>query len=150
MLTALVLGTSDLVKDLHARHTTGRTEVITALSLSVIAARAHGLVVLDGVHLDLNDVEGLRCACQQGRDLGFDGKTLIHPSQIEAANEIFGPSATEVIEARKRVLAFEAARAIGSGLAVVDGKLVEELHILEAKRVLALDAAIRGRAVSRM
>ena len=96
MLEALVLGTSDLVKDLHARHTPNRVESQTALSLSVLAARAHQLCVLDGVHLSLDDEDGLRQSCIQGRDMGFDGKTLIHPSQIALANQIFGPSLEEI------------------------------------------------------
>ena len=96
MLETLVLGTSDLVKDLHARHTPSRVETQTALSLSVLAARAHQLCVLDGVHLSLEDEKGLKQSCVQGRDMGFDGKTLIHPSQIALANEIFGPSLEEI------------------------------------------------------
>ena len=145
-LEVLVMGTSDLVKELHARHTPGRTEVLAALSLSVLVARAHGLSVLDGVHLNLNDPEGFRASCERGRDLGFDGKTLIHPNQITAANEVFGPSATEVAEAHRRVAAFDAARAAGEGIVVVDGKLVEALHVEEAMRVLALAASIRSGA----
>ena len=92
LLETLVMGTSDLVKDLHARHTPSRVETQVALSLSVLAARAHHLCVLDGVHLSLDDEAGLKLSCIQGRDMGFDGKTLIHPSQISLTNEIFGPS----------------------------------------------------------
>lgn len=142
LLAALVVGTSDLVKDLRARHTFDRREALAALSQTVLAARAFGLDALDGVHLDLEDEAGLRAACQQGRDLGFDGKTLIHPKQIAAANEAFGPSAAEVDQARRRIAAFEAARAGGSGVAVLDGRLVEELHVREAQRVLALAETI--------
>jgi citrate lyase subunit beta/citryl-CoA lyase len=145
LLEALVLGTSDLVNDLHARHTSERTEVLTALSMAVLAARAYGLTVLDGVHLALDDDSGLRRSCEQGRTLGFDGKTLIHPSQIAAANEIFGPNADEILQARRRVDAFAAARAAGAGIAVVDGRLVEELHIRDATRLLALADAISKR-----
>ena len=144
MLEALVLGTSDLVKDLHARHTPNRVESQTALSLSVLAARAHQLCVLDGVHLSLDDEGGLRQSCIQGRDMGFDGKTLIHPSQIAFANQIFGPSPEEIDEARQRITAYEAAISSGAGIAVLNGKLVEELHIQDAKRILALANAIEA------
>ena len=144
LLEALVLGTSDLVKDLHARHTPNRVETQTALSLSVLAARAFGLCVLDGVHLSLDDDEGLQQSCVQGRDMGFDGKTLIHPSQIAAANAVFGPSADEVAEASERITAYEQAIASGAGIAVLNGKLIEELHIQEAKRILDLAKAIHS------
>lgn len=144
LLEALVLGTSDLVKDLHARHTPNRVETLTALSLSVLAARTYGLCVLDGVHLSLDDEAGLQQACIQGRDMGFDGKTLIHPNQIPAANAVFGPSTEEVNEANERIAAYEQAIASGAGIAVLKGKLIEELHIQEAKRVLALAKAIQS------
>jgi len=142
-LAAIVVGTSDLVKDLHARHTPSRDETLLARSLAVMAARAHGLAVLDGVHLDLNDDAGLQDACRQGRDQGFDGKTLIHPRQIAAANAAFAPTAEELDTARKRLDAWRAAQAEGKGVAVVDGALVENLHASEAERVLALAAAIQ-------
>ena len=142
LLETLVLGTSDLVKDLHARHTPNRIETQTALSLSVLAARAYGLCVLDGVHLSLDDDAGLMQACVQGRDMGFDGKTLIHPNQIAVANNTFGPSPEEVKEAQARIAAYEAAIQSGAGIAVLNGKLIEELHIQDAKRILALANAI--------
>ncbi|CAB3660880.1 (3S)-malyl-CoA thioesterase [Achromobacter animicus] len=142
-LAAIVVGTSDLVKDLHARHTPSRDETLLARSLAVMAARAHGLAVLDGVHLDLNDDAGLKDACRQGRDQGFDGKTLIHPRQIAAANAAFAPTAEELDTARKRLDAWRAAQAEGKGVAVVDGTLVENLHASEAERVLALAGAIQ-------
>ncbi|MNT76172.1 (3S)-malyl-CoA thioesterase [compost metagenome] len=110
-----------------------------------MAARAHGLAVLDGVHLDLNDDTGLADACRQGRDQGFDGKTLIHPRQIAAANAAFAPAPEELDAARKRLDAWRAAQAAGQGVAVVDGALVENLHAQEAERVLALAAAIAAR-----
>jgi citrate lyase subunit beta/citryl-CoA lyase len=144
LLEALVLGTSDLVKDLHARHTPNRVETQTALSLSILAARAFGLCVLDGVHLSLDDEAGLRQSCIQGRDMGFDGKTLIHPSQIDFANETFGPSPQEITEAQERITAYEEAIASGAGIAVLNGKLIEELHIQDAKRILALAKAIES------
>ena len=143
LLEALVLGTSDLVKDLHARHTPNRVETQTALSLAVLAARAYGLCVLDGVHLSLDDETGLKQSCIQGRDMGFDGKTLIHPKHIALANEIFGPSALEISEAQEKIAAYEAAIKSGAGIAVLNGRLIEELHIQDAKRILALASAVR-------
>ncbi|CAB3832835.1 (3S)-malyl-CoA thioesterase [Achromobacter anxifer] len=141
-LAAIVVGTSDLVKDLHARHTPSREETLWARSMAVMAARAHGLAALDGVHLDLQDDAGLAAACTQGRDQGFDGKTLIHPKQIVAANAAFAPTEEELATARKRLDAWQAAQAAGLGVAVVDGALVENLHAQEAERVLALAEAI--------
>jgi len=145
-LAVLVVGTSDLVKDLHARHTPARTETVTALSVAVLAARAHGLGVLDGVHLDLDDDAGFAAACAQGRDMGFDGKTLIHPKQIAAANAAFGPSEAELAAAREIVAAWQDARARGQGVVVVSGRLVENLHVAEAERVLAIAEAIARNA----
>lgn len=142
LLETLVLGTSDLVKDLHARHTPSRMETHTALSLAVLAARAYGLCVLDGVHLSLDDQVGLEQSCIQGRDMGFDGKTLIHPNQIAIANATFGPSADEIVEAQERIAAYESAIQSGAGIAVLNGKLIEELHVQDAKRILALENAI--------
>ena len=144
LLEALVLGTSDLVKDLHARHTPNRVETQTALSLSILAARAFGLCVLDGVHLSLDDEAGLIQSCIQGRDMGFDGKTLIHPNQIAAANDAFGPSTAEISEAKERISAYEEAIRTGAGIAVLNGKLIEELHIQEAKRILSLAKMIES------
>jgi citrate lyase subunit beta / citryl-CoA lyase len=144
-LACLVAGTSDLVKDLRARHTPGRAEVLASLSLLVLAARAHGLAALDGVHLDLSDDEGLERSCVQGRDLGFDGKTLIHPSTVAAANRAFAPASEELAAARRVIEAHAAAEAAGRGVVVVDGRLVEALHVAEAHRVVALAAAIAAR-----
>jgi citrate lyase subunit beta/citryl-CoA lyase len=144
-LTCLVMGTSDLVKDLRARHTSGRLEVATSLGLTLLAARAHGLATLDGVHLDLSDDAGFEAACRQGRDLGFDGKTLVHPGTIEAANRIFSPSEEELAEARRIVAAHTGAEAAGKGVAVVDGWLVESLHVENARRLLALSEVIAAR-----
>jgi citrate lyase subunit beta/citryl-CoA lyase len=133
------------VKDLHARHTPGRGEVLTALSLIVLAARAHGLAVLDGVHLDLEDAAGFEAACAQGRDLGFDGKTLVHPRTVEAANRIFSPDTAEVERARRVIAAHSAAEAEGRGVVVVDGRLVEALHVEAARRLVALAEAVAAR-----
>ena len=145
-LACLVAGTSDLVKDLGARHTAGRREVLTALSLVVLAARARGLDCLDGVHLDLEDEAGFEAACVQGRDLGFDGKTLIHPKTIATANLVFGPSPVELEQARRVVVAHAEAESFGQGVVVVDGRLVEALHVAAARRLLALADAIAARA----
>jgi citrate lyase subunit beta/citryl-CoA lyase len=147
-LACLVAGTSDLVKDLMARHTAGRAEVLTSLSLIVLAARASGLACLDGVFLDLADEAGFEAACLQGRDLGFDGKTLIHPKTIAVANRTFGPSPSELEAARRIMVAHAEAEAFGQGVVVVDGRLVEGLHVEAARRLLALAEAIsaRGRA----
>jgi citrate lyase subunit beta/citryl-CoA lyase len=145
-LACLVMGTSDLVKDLRARHTPGRAEVQVALGAVLLAARANGLVALDGVHLELADDAGFEAACRQGRDLGFDGKTLVHPRTIEAANRIFAPAAEEVAAARRIIAAHAEAEAAGRGVAVVDGRLVEALHVEEARRVVGLAEAIAARA----
>jgi citrate lyase subunit beta/citryl-CoA lyase len=145
-LACLVLGTSDLVKDLRARHTPARTEVLASLGLVLLAARAHGLSALDGVHLDLADEAGFEAACRQGRDLGFDGKTLVHPKTIEVANRIFSPSPAEVEAARRIIAAHAEAEAAGQGVVVVDGRLVEALHVAEARRLVALADAVAARA----
>jgi len=142
---ALVAGTSDLTKDLHARHTPDRQPLLTSLGLLVLAARAAGVTALDGVHLDLEDDAGLRVACRQAADLGFDGKTLIHPRQVAIANEAFAPSAEEVAWARRAIAAHAEATARGSGLAVLDGRLVESLHVEDARRLVALADAISRR-----
>jgi citrate lyase subunit beta/citryl-CoA lyase len=144
-LAALVAGTSDLVKDLGARHTQGRAEVLTALSLLLLAARANGLAALDGVHLDLDDEAGFEIACRHGRELGFDGKTLIHPKTIDVANRVFAPADEEVAAARRIIAAHAAADAAGAGVTVVDGRLVENLHVELARRTVALAEAIAAR-----
>ena len=137
-LAGFVMGTSDLAKDLHARHVPGRLPLIVSLELCVLAARAHGLAILDGVHLDLDDAEGFAAACRQGAELGFDGKTLIHPKTIAAANEAFAPRAEEIVFAEKIIAAHADAAAKGQGVVVVDGKLVENLHVENAKRIVRL------------
>jgi citrate lyase subunit beta/citryl-CoA lyase len=145
-LTTFVMGTSDLTKDLHARHTGLRLPMITSLGLAMLAARAYNLTILDGVYLDLQDTDGFRASCVQGLELGFDGKTLIHPSQVEPCNEVFAPSAAEVDTARRIIAAFREAEAAGKGVVVVDGKLVENLHVVGAERTVALAEAIAARS----
>ena len=141
-LSCLVMGTSDLVKELQASHTDARLPVLTSLGLCLLAARAFGLAIVDGVHLDLQDDEGFAEACVQGQELGFDGKTLIHPKQIAASNEVFAPSPDEVAWSHKIIEAHAAAAAEGQGVVVVDGKLVENLHVANAQRLVALADAI--------
>ena len=144
-VAALVLGSSDLANDLRARPTRDRLPLLTALGLVLLAARAHGRAILDGVHLDLADAEGFVAACHQGRDLGFDGKTLIHPDQIGPANEIFAPTAEEVARARRIIAGYGKAVAAGQGVVRVEGRLVEALHVEEARRTTALAEAIAAR-----
>ncbi len=142
LLEGFVLGTNDLVKDLGAAHTPDRLPLIASLGLCLLAARAEGLVCVDGVYNAFQDAEGLRAACRQGRDMGFDGKTLIHPDQIAVANEVFAPSADDLELAEAQVAAFEAAEARGEGVAVVEGRIVENLHVASARQLLARAAAI--------
>jgi citrate lyase subunit beta/citryl-CoA lyase len=141
-LGALVMGTSDLAKDLHAAHTRDRLPMITSLGLCLLAARAYGLVILDGVHLDLADDEGFEHACRQGRELGFDGKTLIHPKTLAVCNAVFAPGADEVTFSRRIIEAHAAAVAEGKGVLLVDGKLIENLHVENARRLVAMAEAI--------
>jgi len=141
-LKCLVMGTSDLAKDLRARHTPQRLPFLTLLSLCVLAARAAGLVILDGVHLDLDDQQGFLESCRQGSELGFDGKTLLHPKTIAGANAAFGPTAEEVAWAKKITAAHAEAVRQGKGVLVVDGKFIESLHVEGAKHTLALAEAI--------
>ena len=144
-LTVLVLGTNDLLKELGAQVVPGRTPLVTALSMAVLGARAAGVAVVDGVYNDVRDAEGFAAECRQGRDLGFDGKTLIHPGQVDVANRTFAPSDEAVDAARRTIEAFEAAQAEGRAVATLDGRLVESLHVDTAHRVLAMHAAVTSR-----
>lgn len=137
-LTALVAGTNDLSLDLRCRPGADRAPLLPALAQIVAAARAGGMLALDGVLNVFDDTERLATECRQGADWGFDGKSLIHPSQIDAANAAFGPSAAEVERARAIVAAFEAPDAEGRGAIRLNGEMVERLHLAEAERVLAL------------
>ena len=137
-----VMGTSDLAKDVYAAHTTERLPMLYSLTHCLLVARAYGLCILDGVHLDLSDNEGFYLSCIQGHELGFDGKTLIHPKTIDRANEVFMPHADEVEWSRRIIEAFAKAQAEGQGVVLVDGKLVENLHVEAAKRTVALSEAI--------
>jgi citrate lyase subunit beta/citryl-CoA lyase len=141
-LSCFVMGTNDLIKEVRGLHTPDRMNLSTALGLSVLAARANGLVAIDGVYNDIQNADGFADVCRQGRAFGFDGKTLIHPSQLEACNEIFAPSAAEVEAARKVIAAFELPENKGKGAIKVDGRMVELLHAEIAKATVALADAI--------
>lgn len=145
-VAGLVAGTNDLIKDLGCRARADRLPLMAALQMIVMAARAARIMVLDGVYNRFRDNEGLKLECEQGRDLGFDGKTLIHPSQIEIANTAFAPSDSEIELAERLIAAYEESRASGQGIAVVDGQIVENLHVVAAQRVLARAQAIREMA----
>lgn len=141
-LDVLVMGTNDLAKETRARLAAGRAAFTPWLMTCVAAARAHGLAILDGAFNDFRDAPGLRAECSQGRDMGFDGKTLIHPDQVTVANEVFAPSAEEVADARRIVAAFALPENAGRGVIALDGRMVELLHAEMARRTLAIAAAI--------
>lgn len=145
-MAGFVMGTNDLAKDLSARSRSDREPMVTALGLSLLAARAAGIVAVDGVYNAFKDDEGLRTECSQGRDMGFDGKTLIHPAQIAITNEVFGISEADVDLAQRQIDAYEAAIAEGQAVAVVDGKIVENLHVDTARATLAKAQAIAALA----
>ncbi len=141
-LHGMVMGTNDLAREMNSRFRSDRLALQTGLGLCVLAARAYGRVILDGVYNAFKDDDGLRAECEQGRDFGFDGKTLIHPAQLAIANRAFAPSDAEIILAHRQIDAFDAAVSLGQGVAVLDGKIVENLHILTAKALLAKAKAI--------
>ncbi len=145
-VTGLVSGTNDLAKDLHCRTRADRLPLMHALQSIVMAARAARIVAIDGVYNRFRDDEGLAAECEQGRDLGFDGKTLIHPAQIGGANAAFAPAADEIDLARRQIDAYETSKASGQGVAVVDGSIVENLHVAEAQRILARADAVAAMA----
>ncbi|MEN8839628.1 MAG: CoA ester lyase [Octadecabacter sp.] len=138
-IEGFVMGTNDLAKDLNTRT---RDAMVTSLQMCLLAARAHGVVAIDGVFNAFKDEDGLKVECEQGRDFGFDGKTLIHPAQVAAANAAFAPTAAEIDLATRQIAAFAEAEAAGQGVAVVDGKIVENLHIVTARATLAKADAI--------
>jgi citrate lyase subunit beta/citryl-CoA lyase len=141
-LAVLVMGTNDLAKELHAEHVPGRQPLLTGLGLCLLAARATGKVILDGVYNDIQDAEGFAAECAQGRQLGFDGKTLIHPSQIEPANEAWAPAPEAVEDARALIATFEAGIAEGKGVVTHNGRMIENMHVDNARRLIALSEAI--------
>lgn len=144
-LQGFVAGTNDLAKELNCRFRADRLPMQMALQTMLLAARAHGVVAVDGVYNQFKDDEGLKAECDQGRDLGFDGKTLIHPAQVEVTNVAFAPSEAEIELAKRQIAAFEECEAAGEGVAVVDGKIVENLHVETATKLLAKAAAIAER-----
>jgi (3S)-malyl-CoA thioesterase len=146
-LGGMVMGTNDLAKDLGARHRSDRLPLMAGLGACVLAARAEGRVIIDGVFNAFKDEAGLRAECEQGRDMGFDGKTLVHPAQLDVANEVFAPSEDEVALARRLIAAFAEARARGEGVAVVDGRIVENLHVAVAETLIGKAEAIAAGAV---
>jgi len=146
MLGAMVMGTNDLAKELQTRFRPDRLPLHAGLGLCLLAAKAHGLAIVDGVYNAFRDDAGLETECAQGRDMGFDGKTLIHPAQIDIANRAFSPSEDEIDLARRQIEAFDAAAASGQGVAVVDGRIVENLHIVTARETLAKADAITAMA----
>ncbi|MGX9356576.1 HpcH/HpaI aldolase/citrate lyase family protein [Roseobacteraceae bacterium S113] len=141
-LVGMVMGTNDLAKELQTRFRQDRLPMVTGLGLCLLAAKANGVVIVDGVYNAFKDAEGLAAECEQGRDMGFDGKTLIHPAQVDIANEAFAPSDAEIDLARRQIAAFAEAEAKGEGVAVVDGKIVENLHVATAREILAKAEAI--------
>ncbi|RNL79513.1 HpcH/HpaI aldolase/citrate lyase family protein [Nocardioides marmorisolisilvae] len=140
-LTVLVMGTNDLAKELYAEHVPGRQPLLTGLSLALLAARATGKVIIDGVYNDVKNEEGFLAECQQGREMGFDGKTLIHPGQVEGANTAFAPSEKAVEDARGLIEAFESST---GGVVTYNGRMVENLHVESAKRTLSIAEAIEA------
>ncbi|WP_033419191.1 HpcH/HpaI aldolase/citrate lyase family protein [Pseudorhodobacter ferrugineus] len=145
-LAGMVMGTNDLAKELNSRFRADRLPMQAGLGLCLLAAKAHNLTIIDGVYNAFKDDEGLRAECEQGRDMGFDGKTLIHPAQLEIANTAFAPSEAEITLAQRQIEAFNAAQAAGQGVAVVDGKIVENLHIVTAQATLAKAKAIEAQS----
>ena len=141
-LACLVMGTNDLIKEMRGTHMSGRENLFAALGLSVAAARAFGLSIIDGVFNDIVDMDGFRDSCRQARAFGFDGKTLIHPAQLAACNELFAPSHDEVMSARKVVAAFELPENGNKGAIALDGRMVERLHLDMARATIALAEAI--------
>ncbi|MCU9849116.1 CoA ester lyase [Defluviimonas sp. WL0024] len=146
-LAGMVMGTNDLAKELGTRFRPDREPMVASLGLCLLAARAFGRIVIDGVYNAFKDDDGLRAECRQGRDMGFDGKTVIHPAQIPVANEEFAPSEAEIELARRQIEAFDAAQRAGQGVAVVDGKIVENLHAVTARQILSRASAIAERAI---
>jgi citrate lyase subunit beta/citryl-CoA lyase len=145
-LTCLVMGTNDLLKESHARDYKDRFAVVPWLSMSIVAARAYGLDVLDGVYNDFQDEAGLRAEAEHGRTLGMDGKTLIHPSQVKIANEIFSPGSREVAWSRRIISEFSRPENTKQGVITIDGRMVERLHLVMAERTVAIAEAIEEMA----
>ena len=142
-MSVLALGGADLTKDLKARHLPDRTPLLISIQNCVLAARANGLDVLDSPYFDLSDEDGFLASCRQGRDFGFDGKTLLHPKTLDIANRIFSPSHEELEWAFRIKEAHEKALSEGKGVVLVDGQLVESLHVAEAQRLVDFSESIK-------
>jgi citrate lyase subunit beta / citryl-CoA lyase len=143
-LSVLVMGTNDLANELHAEPAPGRGPLLAGLGLALLAARAEGKAILDGVYNDVKDLDGFEAECVQGRQFGFDGKTLIHPGQVEPCNRVFAPGPAQIEQSRAVLEAWEQALAAGRGVATVNGRLIENLHVENARRILAIAAAIEA------
>lgn len=143
-LACFVMGTNDLVKEMRGQHTPAREGLTASMSLSVLAARAHGLAILDGVYNEIANAKGFEDVCVQGRAIGFEGKTLIHPSQIETCNRVFSPDKDEVARARAVIAAFALPENKGKGAISLDGRMVELLHAEIARQTVALADAIEA------
>ena len=141
-VAVLVMGTNDLAKELRSPLVPGRHPLVTHLATALLAAREAGKVILDGVYNDVKNPEGFEAECRQGMEMGFDGKTLIHPSQVEPANDMWAPTADDIDYAERVIAAFDEAVAQGKGVVTVDGRMIENLHVDNARRVLATAAAI--------
>jgi citrate lyase subunit beta / citryl-CoA lyase len=139
---ALVMGTNDLAKELRAKQVAGRAPLVPHLAAALLAARESRKVILDGVYNDVQDAEGFRRECEQGAELGFDGKTLIHPGQVDIANDVWAPGEDEIAYARRVIEAFDAAMSDGRGVITVDGRMIENLHVDNARRTIAVADAI--------
>ena len=144
-LAGFILGTNDLAKETGAKFVPGRAPMLPWLATCILAARAHGISILDGVYNDLSNAEGFLRECEQGRDLGFDGKTLIHPNQVGPCNDVFSPGADEVAQARKIIAAFDQPENKGKGVVSLDGRMVERMHADIARKTVAIADAIAGR-----
>lgn len=132
------MGTNDLLNEIYAPAVAGRATLQVGLSMCLLAARAAGKQILDGVYNDVRNLQGFKIECRQGVLMGFDGKTLIHPTQIEVSNKLFSPSAEEIDHAQRVIAAFQDAQEAGAGVATLDGRLIESLHVETAERVLSL------------
>src|SRR5262249_40440135 len=141
-LAGFIIGANDLAKSLRCDQSGERTALLYALQHCILAARAYGLAVLDSAYGNINDPEGFAALCRQGRAMGFDGKTLIHPNQVAVANQMFAPSPEDLDLARRMIAAFREAKSQGKGVATLDGKMVENLHAEEAERLIAQGEAI--------
>ena len=141
-VAVLVMGTNDLAKELRAAQVPGRAPLYPSLHTALLAAREAGKTILDGVYNDIKNADGFRAECVQGAEMGFDGKTLIHPDQVGVANDVWSPSEAEVEHARKVIAAFDEALAAGKGVVQLDGRMIENLHVANAQRAIAIADAI--------